>query len=310
MIYYSDCFQKHLKSEAEGIMRKFVVLIGVFILFNLDTQISVAAEINDCDRLAASTYDNTRPNGVTGVSFSSLNAKLAIPACERVLKGEPKNMRFLFQLGRAYEKAERYSDAFEAYRKSADAGNTFGMNNLGGMYALGRGVPKDDEKAVVWYTKAAEQGNANAQENLGVMYKDGRGVSKDEKKAQEWLTKAAKQKQHELPPPMSNWNWLADLDSKENREAAARVTKAAEQGNADAQAQIGQMYANGIGVPKDYKKAVEWYTKAAEQGNANAQENLGVMYKNGRGVSKDDKKAQEWLAKAAEQRLQRRILGR
>ena len=44
------------------------------------------------------------------------------------------------------------------------------------MYANGRGVPKDDAKAVEWYQKAAVQGNAAAQSKLGFMYEAGRGV--------------------------------------------------------------------------------------------------------------------------------------
>jgi hypothetical protein len=47
--------------------------------------------------------------------------------------------------------------------------------NLGVMYNNGRGVPKDEAQAVVWYRKAAEQGYAAAQNNLGVMYSAGLG---------------------------------------------------------------------------------------------------------------------------------------
>jgi len=40
------------------------------------------------------------------------------------------------------------------------------QNNLGAMYHDGRGVPKDDAQAAVWWRKAAEQGDAAAQTNL------------------------------------------------------------------------------------------------------------------------------------------------
>jgi TPR repeat protein len=46
----------------------------------------------------------------------------------------------------------------------------FAQNNLGTMYANGKGVLKDDKQAASWYQKAAEQENAGAQYNLGNMY--------------------------------------------------------------------------------------------------------------------------------------------
>jgi hypothetical protein len=44
---------------------------------------------------------------------------------------------------------------------------------------------------VKWYTLAAEQGYAIAQENLGAMYAFGRGVPKDYMKAYKWGELAA-----------------------------------------------------------------------------------------------------------------------
>ena len=44
------------------------------------------------------------------------------------------------------------------------------------MYAYGVGVEQDYAKAAAWYERASEQGNADAQNNLGVMYAEGKGV--------------------------------------------------------------------------------------------------------------------------------------
>ncbi|MBQ2988815.1 MAG: leucine-rich repeat protein, partial [Clostridia bacterium] len=46
---------------------------------------------------------------------------------------------------------------------------------------------------VEWYTKAAEQGHITSQFNLAVRYANGRGVERNDKKAVEWYTKAAEQ---------------------------------------------------------------------------------------------------------------------
>ena len=61
------------------------------------------------------------------------------------------------------------------------------------MYDEGRGVARDDRKAVEWFRKAANQGHAFAQNNLGWMYKEGRGVARDDRKAVEWYRKSANQ---------------------------------------------------------------------------------------------------------------------
>ena len=67
----------------------------------------------------------------------------------------------------------------EACREAAEQGHADAQSNLGLMYAMGWGVPKDDVQAVAWYRKAAEQGNADAQSNLGRMYAKGEGVPQD-----------------------------------------------------------------------------------------------------------------------------------
>ena len=58
---------------------------------------------------------------------------------------------------------------------------------------MGKGVQKDDAKAVEWYRKAVAQGEPYAQNNLGLCYEYGTGVPHDRTKAVEWYRKAAAQ---------------------------------------------------------------------------------------------------------------------
>ena len=67
-------------------------------------------------------------------------------------------------------------DAVAAIRLVAEQGDAAEQNNLGGMYATGRGVPQDETEAARWFRLAAEQGLAGAQSNLGFMYGTGSGV--------------------------------------------------------------------------------------------------------------------------------------
>jgi TPR repeat protein len=144
-------------------------------------------------------------------------------------------------------------------------GNASAQNQLGQIYANGRGVPQDLTTARKWYEKAAAQGHAWAQNQLGQLSADGLGVPQDYKKARYW------------------WE------------------QAAAQGASQAQYNLAQLYANGRGVPQDYATARGWYEKAAVQGNAWAQAQLGQLYANGRGVPLDLTTARKWYEKAAAQ---------
>ena len=75
----------------------------------------------------------------------------------------------------------------------AEKGDVRSQNQLGFMYANGRGVPKDEAEAVKWYRKAADQGYDLAQSNLGIMYANGQGVPKDDAEAYKWYVLAGAQ---------------------------------------------------------------------------------------------------------------------
>lgn len=80
---------------------------------------------------------------------------------------------------------------FAETKKKAEAGDAQAQLSLGGMYANGRGVAKDDAEAAKWWRKAADQGRAQAQYNLGGMYNKGEGVPKDFTEAYAWFNLAA-----------------------------------------------------------------------------------------------------------------------
>jgi uncharacterized protein len=78
-------------------------------------------------------------------------------------------------------------------RIKAEQGDAEAQNNLGVLYASGRGAAKDDKQATFCYRKAADQGEAMAQFNLGRMYFNGTGVPKDYVQAYLWTNLAAAQ---------------------------------------------------------------------------------------------------------------------
>ena len=96
-----------------------------------------------------------------------------------------------YQKGYAAYKSEDYATALREWTPLANLGNAVAQNNLGLMYANGKGVIQDYKTAVKWYRLAAEQGNADAQFNLGLMYGMGRGVIRDPVYAHMWYNIAA-----------------------------------------------------------------------------------------------------------------------
>lgn len=103
----------------------------------------------------------------------------------------------------------------------AAAGNAEAQNNLGALYAEGKGVTKDYVQARQWYEKAAAQGHALAQNNLAELYFAGLGVQQDYVRAYMWVNIAAvhlkgdEQKQAE-----------ANRDDVAQRMTPAQVTEA------------------------------------------------------------------------------------
>jgi hypothetical protein len=59
-----------------------------------------------------------------------------------------------------------YAGAIRLWRPLANAGDVNAEYNMGVMYDMGHGVPKNDVQAAAWYRKAADKGMGNAMINL------------------------------------------------------------------------------------------------------------------------------------------------
>ena len=89
--------------------------------------------------------------------------------------------------------SETLRDGYAHVKELAEQGDAIAQGELGWLYSMGQGVPRDDKEAAKWYRKAAEQGDANAQRELGNLYGFGQGVPRDDKEAAKWYAKAAEQ---------------------------------------------------------------------------------------------------------------------
>jgi TPR repeat protein len=194
-----------------------------------------------------------------------------------------------------------YTRAFPGLLKLSEGDDPNAQWLLGASFNVGRGVEKDQAKAVEWFRKSAEQGNAVAQRLIGQCYLEGEGVEKDQAQAVEWFSKSAQQG-NAVAQGLLGWLYLrGEVVEKDQTKAVEWFSKSAEQGNATSQWYLAWRYMSGEGVEKDQAHAVEWFRKSAEQGNADAQLSVGYCYDKGEGVAKNSSEAAKWYLKSAEQ---------
>ena len=73
-----------------------------------------------------------------------------------------------------------YQKALALLPKCAEEGDADSMFSLGECFEHGRGVAKNEAKALEWYIRAAEIGHADAMHSIGVFFSQGMSVEKDQ----------------------------------------------------------------------------------------------------------------------------------
>lgn len=99
---------------------------------------------------------------------------------------------FLNKGANLYNKGE-YLGAIEYYEIAASMGNSHAISNLGYCYLYGRGIPKDEKKAVLYFNLAANKNDIDALYKLGTFYLSGIVVKKDTEIALYFLERAKAQ---------------------------------------------------------------------------------------------------------------------
>jgi TPR repeat protein len=206
-------------------------------------------KVKRCDELAAGPDDPDKPAKVKGRPMQRLNGDEAIEACLAASRAHPSLRRLSYQLGRGYDKADRYRQAAEAYKRAMDAGSVSAMNNLAGLYENGQGVKLSHEQALSLYRRSAEAGNVIAMSNVARMLQYGRGAPKNEAEALRWYQKAAE---------------AGDSYS---------ITKL-----------VPYYMQGGPGIPRDPRKAFDLFKFAADKGDPLAIVSMATLIDNGLGA--------------------------
>jgi TPR repeat protein len=133
----------------------------------------------------------------------------------------------------------RPEEAFDLFRKAADAGDAEAMFELGKLYEKGIGTAQDTAEALKLYRQAADLGFADAINDLGFLYYQGtEGLPRDPKKAVELFVRAA-----DLRHPQAMFNVAALIDDglvpgKTPEDAAAYLYQALRSGVDDVLEQL------------------------------------------------------------------------
>jgi uncharacterized protein len=181
----------------------------------------------------------------------------------------------------------------------ANAGDAAAQAEVGDMFAIGRGVDRDNHEAVKWFTKSAEQGNPKGEYYLGAMYELGRGgLTKDAPAAIKWYEAAAKQGYVDAQFDLARIYDMGKGVPKNPAMAAKYYQEAAAQDQPTAELRLAQMYEAGQGVDQDYALSMKWYLKVATNFDI-AEYKIGYFYEQGYGVPKDRTQALSWYHKAA-----------
>jgi hypothetical protein len=203
----------------------------------------------------------------------------------------------------------------QAFRVSAEAGNSHNQFVLGVYYLNGVGVDKDIAQGVMWIEKAAANKDSQAAYVLAEMYEVGELVPNDPAKAIN-LYKTASQGTFSGPalirlgeiyefgtgvtPDYSlALRWYERASAEHHRVFAAFPCPPCAADRAGES--LGSLYAQGEGVPRDYTSAARWFLEATNDGAGYGGENwvaqcaLAIMYAGGLGVKEDERRSVFWL---------------
>src|SRR5215468_11344526 len=129
--------------------------------------------------------------GLKVLASKKIDPSQAESACRSALRAGPVNPTFMFLLGRALSLGNKRQEAIKYYLDAADRGHAGAMNDLGGVFEHGIGVPKNLTTALVWFERAAELGHTGAMNHLGELNENGLEFPQDFASARRWYEKAA-----------------------------------------------------------------------------------------------------------------------
>jgi uncharacterized protein len=196
-------------------------------------------------------------------------------------------MAELYMVGRGVAKDE--ARAMALFKRPELKDYPDAIHNLGMFYSNGlAGMKIDNKRANEYFEKAAKLGSAGALRDLALQYRLGRGVPPDKIKALDYLRQAANLGDGLAAVHMGQS--LRDdpsLPRKDKSEILDRFKRGAALGHAHAEYELGFDSLYGHLGPANDSEAFRYFSIAAEKGVDLAQNSIGMMYWTGRGVGNE-----------------------
>lgn len=173
--------------------------------------------------------------------------------------------------------ARYYDQAATLFAAESVRGIVTSTNNLGFMYAEGKGVERDLVRAAECFSAAAAADQPAGQLNIGLCHLNGWGVPQDDAKAFEMFAKAAENGNASACGCLAHMirhGLAADNDPKMT---IAYLQMGADRGDPDCWYELGCAYEVGFGVRQSATEAARWLELAAADGDARAQARLAAL---------------------------------
>ncbi|XP_008325188.1 death ligand signal enhancer isoform X1 [Cynoglossus semilaevis] len=173
-------------------------------------------------------------------------------------------------IGLESAKCENYEEAFACFLAAAQQGYNKAQFNVGVCYEKGRGVKKDQEKALYYYKQAAGSGHTQAQYRYAKLL-----LSSRRHQSLEELNTAIELLEEASAAGLTKAQLcLASVYCKKTVRNVSKsiqyLKMAAEADDGTALLFLGQCHESGFGVEENLRTALDFYKQAAEAGNNQA----------------------------------------
>lgn len=155
---------------------------------------------------------------------------------------------------------------FELEIQGAKNGDSEIMAEVARKYMLGKGgAPQNKRLAVHWYLKAAEAGNQKAMEKVAQMYAKGKFLKKNPQKAQEYFEKLAQSDASYCFKISAFYADGSDGFPEDEELALFWLERAAEKSNYSTKMYVAWKYWAGNAIKKNPQKALFWFNEALKE---------------------------------------------
>jgi TPR repeat protein len=305
-----DGFMENLKLALDGRMTELEssVLQNTTRIAAVETlSQSNAAEIESVNEVIAQLQAQILAFGLgqggQGTRIGGLDRTVAelrekLDVAKRAPSGEAKD-EALRDLQRSKEDAISFSAAFaayqlgdyesarRAYRELCTGGSAASCLNLGHIYDLGAGTPRDLQRASQYYAKSCEMGAGVGCTNLASLYALGDGVEQDLDKSHHYYSRGCELGDGYGCSSLASVYRFGNGVERNVARATELYEKACEMNDGYGCSSLGTSYKIGQGVTKDIHRASTYYELGCKLGYAKGCSKLGDLYENGQDDLKD-----------------------